>query len=116
MFGEHPGALLPFGGHKGYALGVVAELLAGVLSGGGTIQPDNPRGGVATNNLFAVLLNPALDLGLDWQSAEVEAFVRYLHDTPRGRRPRAVPRRIRGRQPGAGWRHAGHQPGHLAQP
>ncbi|CAJ91814.1 L-lactate dehydrogenase [Cupriavidus necator] len=82
MFGEHPGALLPFGGHKGYALGVVAELLAGVLSGGGTIQPDNPRGGVATNNLFAVLLNPALDLGLDWQSAEVEAFVRYLHDTP----------------------------------
>ncbi len=27
------GALLPFGGHKGYALGLVAELLAGVLSG-----------------------------------------------------------------------------------
>ncbi|MCP3022104.1 Ldh family oxidoreductase [Cupriavidus basilensis] len=82
MFSEQPGALLPFGGHKGYALGVVAELLAGVLSGGGTIQPENPRGGVATNNMFAVLMNPELDLGLSWQSAEVEAFVNYLHDTP----------------------------------
>ncbi|QBY52293.1 Ldh family oxidoreductase [Cupriavidus oxalaticus] len=82
MFGEDPGALLPFGLHKGYALGVVAELLAGVLSGGGTIQPENPRGGVATNNMFAVLVNPELDLGLSWESAEVEAFVKYLHDTP----------------------------------
>lgn len=82
MFGEHPGALLPFGGHKGYALGVVAELLAGVLSGGGTIQPNNPRGGAVTNNMFAVLLNPELDLGLQWESEEVEAFINYLHDTP----------------------------------
>lgn len=82
IFADPPGALLPFGGHKGYALGVVAELLAGVLSGGGTIQPDNPRGGVATNNMFAVLLDPQLDLGLQWQSAEVESFIRYLQETP----------------------------------
>lgn len=82
IFGERPGALLPFGAHKGYALGVVAELLAGVLSGGGTIQPENPRGGVATNNLFAVLVNPEFDLGLNWGRGEVEAFINYLHDTP----------------------------------
>ncbi len=25
---------------------------------------------------------PALELGLDLQSTEVEAFIRYLHDTP----------------------------------
>jgi L-lactate dehydrogenase len=37
---------------------------------------------VATNNLFAVLLNPELDLGINWERDEVEAFVRYLHDTP----------------------------------
>ncbi len=43
MYDEPPGAMLPFGGHKGYALAVVAELLAGALSGGPTIQPGNAR-------------------------------------------------------------------------
>ncbi|MEJ8814182.1 Ldh family oxidoreductase [Variovorax ureilyticus] len=82
MFADPPGAILPFGAHKGYALGVVAELLAGVLSGGGTIQPENPRDGMAVNNMFAVLIDPAMEFGLEWKSAEVEGFLDYLHDTP----------------------------------
>ena len=76
------GALLPFGGHKGYAMGLVAELLAGVLSGGGTIQPEHPRNGVATNNMFAILLNPQVDFNTDWRSLEVGAFIDYLHACP----------------------------------
>jgi len=82
LFEDPPGALLPFGGHKGYAMGVVAELLAGVLSGGGTIQPQNPRNGVATNNMFAILLNPQVDFNTDWRTQEVAAFIDYLHDCP----------------------------------
>jgi L-lactate dehydrogenase len=72
-------------------LGVVAELLAGVLSGGGTIQPDNPRGGVATNNLFAVL-------------PESRARSRHQLGTGRGRGLRALPARhaaCAGLRPGA---------------
>ena len=35
------GMMLPFGGHKGYALGVIVELLGGGLSGAGvSLQPD----------------------------------------------------------------------------
>ena len=79
LFADPPGALLPFGGHKGYAMGLVAELLAGVLSGGGTIQPEHPRNGVATNNMFAILLNPQVDFNTDWRSLEVGAFIDYLH-------------------------------------
>ena len=33
--GRPVGAILPFGGHKGYGLGLVAEILAGALTGGG---------------------------------------------------------------------------------
>ncbi|MBV7486075.1 Ldh family oxidoreductase [Bordetella sp. BOR01] len=82
LFADPPGALLPFGGHKGYAMGLVAELLAGVLSGGGTIQPQNPRNGAATNNMFAILLDPQVDFNTDWRTQEVAAFIDYLHDCP----------------------------------
>ncbi|KOF53789.1 MULTISPECIES: Ldh family oxidoreductase [unclassified Achromobacter] len=82
LFTDPPGALLPFGGHKGYALGLVAELLAGVLSGGGTIQPEHPRSGVVTNNLFAIVLDPQVDFNADWRTHEVAAFVDYLQACP----------------------------------
>lgn len=82
LFADPPGALLPFGAHKGYALGLVAELLAGVLSGGGTIHPDNPRDGVATNNLFALIVDPQMDFNQTWRSQEVEAFLNYLLSCP----------------------------------
>ena len=82
MFAQPPGALLPFGAHKGYALGVVAELLAGVLSGGGTIQPENPRAGLATNNLFALVFDPASAGAPAWQAHEAGAFIDYLLACP----------------------------------
>src|SRR4029077_15236890 len=34
FYASPPGAILPFGGHKGYGLSVVAEVLAGALTGG----------------------------------------------------------------------------------
>jgi L-lactate dehydrogenase len=82
LFADPPGALLPFGGHKGYALALATELLAGVLSGGGTIQPGNPRHGVATNNLFAIVLDPQIDFNQTWRSNEVESFLDYLLSCP----------------------------------
>ncbi|WP_369053962.1 Ldh family oxidoreductase [Burkholderia gladioli] len=82
LFADPPGALLPFGAHKGYALGIVAELLAGVLSGGGTIQPENPRRGMVTNNMFAIVLNPQVDFSASWRSHEVGAFIDYLGSCP----------------------------------
>jgi L-lactate dehydrogenase len=82
MFAQPPGALLPFGAHKGYALGVVAELLAGVLSGGGTIQPEHPRAGLATNNLFALVFDPASAGTAAWQAHEAGAFIDDLLSCP----------------------------------
>ncbi|HKT97462.1 MAG TPA: Ldh family oxidoreductase [Paraburkholderia sp.] len=78
LFAEPPGALLPFGAHKGYALSLVAELLAGVLSGGGTIHAENPRNGIAHNNMFALVLDPQVDFNATWRSQEVANFLDYL--------------------------------------
>ena len=35
FYGPPAGALFPFGGHKGFALGLVTDILAGGISGGG---------------------------------------------------------------------------------
>ena len=82
MYADPHGALLPFGGHKGYALAVVTELLAGALSGGPTIQPGNPRAGGVINNMFAVIIDPARFAGVDWLRREIDGFVDYVKASP----------------------------------
>ena len=39
LLGPPPGAILPMGQHKGYALGLMVEILSGALSGGGSCRP-----------------------------------------------------------------------------
>ena len=77
-----PGALLPFGAHKGYALGLVAELLAGVLTGGGTLAPQHPRDGGLRNNLFAIVFEPARFGDSAAQCLEATAFADYVTSCP----------------------------------
>jgi uncharacterized oxidoreductase len=45
FYGPPQGALLPFGGHKGFALALAADILAGALSGAGCSRPDADRVG-----------------------------------------------------------------------
>ena len=82
MYRDPHGALLPFGGHKGYALAVVTELLAGALSGGPTIQPGNPRMGGTINNMLSIVLDPARLAGVDWLRREIDGFVDYVKASP----------------------------------
>src|SRR5512145_862604 len=82
MYSEPHGALLPFGGHKGYALAVVTELLATALTGGPSIQPGNQRMGGVVNNMFTVLVDPGRLAGVDWLRREVDGFIDYVKASP----------------------------------
>ena len=82
MFHEPGGALLPFGEHKGYGLALMCELLAGVLTGGGTIQPENPRLGGIVNNMFTFLVDPGRLVEHDWMQREVDAVIRHIKESP----------------------------------
>ena len=82
MYSEPHGALLPFGGHKGYGLAVVTELLAGALSGGPTIHPGNQRMGGTVNNMFSIVIDPARLAGIDWFHREIDGFVEYVKGSP----------------------------------
>ena len=82
LFGEPQGALLPFGDYKGSGLALFCELLAGGLSGGGTIQPENKREGGIVNNMFSLIVDPARLVDSDWLAHEVDALITYVKSTP----------------------------------
>ncbi len=82
MFDDPLGALLPVGEHKGYGLAMACELLAGLLSGGGTLQPDNERRGSIVNNMFAILIDPLRFGDGQWLAREFDAMTDYVKSTP----------------------------------
>ena len=57
LFSNPPGALLPFGEHKGFGLALMIEMMAGILSGGDTIAEDHQTDGSAHNHLFALIID-----------------------------------------------------------
>jgi uncharacterized oxidoreductase len=82
MYDTPIGALRAFGGHKGYALAVMTELLATALTGGPSIQPGNERRGGTVNNMFSMLVDPARLAGVDWLRREIDGFLDYVKASP----------------------------------
>ena len=81
----HPGL-----GQAKRALGLVGvglvgqvELLAGLLSGAGTVRPKRQQGETfAANNLFALVVDPARFADPKWLSGEAGAYIDYLRSCP----------------------------------
>jgi uncharacterized oxidoreductase len=75
FYGPPAGALLPFGGHKGFGLGLVTDILAGALSGAGCSRKDADRVG----NAFLVFVIDVDRLrGEEPFYADVEQLVEYV--------------------------------------
>jgi uncharacterized oxidoreductase len=74
-----PGALLPFAGHKGFALSVFCELFAGALSGAGCSKLGVDR---VANAMLALLLDPRAFAGRRFYEREVGAFAQHVRSCP----------------------------------
>jgi uncharacterized oxidoreductase len=72
------GAILAFGGHKGYGLAVACELLGGALTGGGTWHYDESKKQRVLNGMLTIVIDPArLGTAGAFQS-ETRQFVEWL--------------------------------------
>jgi LDH2 family malate/lactate/ureidoglycolate dehydrogenase len=73
------GALLPFGEHKGYGLGIMVELLGGILSG---MMDSRQPGQLAVNGTLLVAINIAAFISYEKFIQHVEAFCARVKATP----------------------------------
>ena len=74
-----PGALRPFGLHKGSGLMLACELLGGALTGNGTNGEKDHRFG---NGLFALLIDPERLDDQDMFHREVADYLRFVQSAP----------------------------------
>jgi hydroxycarboxylate dehydrogenase B len=75
FYGPPEGALLPFGGHKGYALGFLTDILAGALSGAGCSRKDTNRVG---NSFLCVVIDPCRFRAEDAFTQDVEGLIQFV--------------------------------------
>ncbi len=75
FYAAPPGAILPLGGHKGYSLSVIAEVLAGALTGGSCSHFGVDR---VANNMLTIILDPAALQSMEIFSTEIHSFIEHV--------------------------------------
>jgi uncharacterized oxidoreductase len=82
LYGPPPGALLPFGGHKGFGLAMLVDALAGGLSGAGCCtDPGAPKAG-KTDGVFIVAVKIAAFQGLIDFRETMGRLIRHVKSSP----------------------------------
>ena len=86
FYASPPGAILSIAGHKGYGLGIIAEVLAGALTGGGCSNPANA--GRLANGMLSIILDQRVFQADDAFAAEIARFITWVKSaqttTPNG--------------------------------
>ena len=83
MYSSPIGAVLPFGEHKGYGMALMSELLAGVLSGGGTMRPETQsESDTIINNMLMIVFDPGRLVNPDDFKREVDATIAHVKASP----------------------------------
>jgi LDH2 family malate/lactate/ureidoglycolate dehydrogenase len=79
IYGDPPGSILPAGGHKGYSLALMIEVLAGIVARGG-YSKENP--GPVMNGMFMVVVDIQRFVEPGTFRDEVDDLIRYLKTSP----------------------------------
>ena len=82
FYASPPGAIFPFGGHKGYGLSLFCEILAGSLTGGFSSHPQNPTAGRLVNNMLSVVFDPSSFSGAAFFRDDLDRLMAWTKGSP----------------------------------
>lgn len=74
------GALLPFGEHKGFGLGLMCEILAGAVGGGRSISPKTMVEGIYVNNMLSICFDMDRLSQPGRRDGDIDALLAYVRD------------------------------------
>jgi uncharacterized oxidoreductase len=79
IYADPPGTILPAGGHKGYCLALMIEILAGIVARGGY---STEAQGPVRNGAFMVVVDIPRFVAPETFRSEVDDLVRYVKSSP----------------------------------
>jgi uncharacterized oxidoreductase len=82
FYAAPPGAIFPFGGHKGSGLSIFCEILAGALAGGGSSHPENKSAAALVNNMLSLIFDPAAFAGASPFAVDLARLVDWVGASP----------------------------------
>ena len=82
FYAEPPGAILPFGGHKGSGLSFFCEILAGSLTGGQASNPEASTVDRLVNNMLSLAFDPAAFGDSDAFADDLTRLVEWVKASP----------------------------------
>ena len=81
FYADPPGAILTIAEHKGYVLSVIAEVLAGALTGNGCSHPDNESAKRVANGMLSIYVDPERMGGAQF-GPEVQRLIEWVTASP----------------------------------
>ncbi len=79
MYSDPPGAVMPFGQHKGGGLALMNELLAGILSGGQTMRGETlSQNDAIINCMLSIIIDPSKLVDNSFYAEELDATLKWV--------------------------------------
>ena len=85
FYAEPLGSILPFGGHKGFGLAFMVDILSGSLTGGNSSHPDNQNAHTVINNTLAIIIDTENIVSNQYFQDDVSRLKKWVKDSPKAK-------------------------------
>lgn len=83
FYSEPVGSILPFGGHKGFGLAFMIDILSGALTGGNSSHPDNDNSHTVINNTLAIIMDTQQTVTNNYFQNDIDRLTKWVKDSPK---------------------------------